>query len=393
MAKNNEQSPIVEKASQYVKEILRKTPTNYLYHNIKHTEDVVASANFLAKGFHLNKKDHDILVLAAWFHDVEYASNKELHEEKGAKIASDFLIKEDYDQHSIDQVVKCIKATKMHYQPTDFLEKLIRDADCAHLGKKIAQRRSDLLRMEWELVEGKHLSEIEWLKTNVDFLQDHKYYTTIAKSEWGPTKEKNLKKIEKQLNAIIVKEDDISTTKEEKEALKRSRGVETMFRVTLRNHINLSTIADNKANFLLSISAIILSLLLGELITDNKPVIAFVLPTLYFLVVCVITMVLAILATRPNISVGKFSREGLKNKKTNILFFGNFHAMPLEEFTWGINELMKEDELLYDSLTKDLYYLGKVLNKKYQYLRYAFNFFMFGIISSAIFYAIMLIIN
>ena len=35
--------------------------------------------------------------------------------------------------------------------------------------------------------------------------------------------------------------------------LRPDRGIETMFRTTYRTHINLSSIADNKANILLSI--------------------------------------------------------------------------------------------------------------------------------------------
>jgi len=249
--------------------------------------------------------------------------------------------------------------------------------------------------MEWELVNEKIYSEEEWIKSNLAFLGQHQFYTTIAKAEWDETKQKRITRLKKQLESLQPKKAKNKEKKDTKVIVndKRSRGVETMFRVTLRNHINLSRIADNKANFLMSVNAIIVSLLLGELITDNKPVVSLILPSIYFLIVCSITMVLAILAARPNITKGKFSRESLLQKKTNILFFGNFHKMPIDDFNWGMNELMKNDDLLYDSLTKDLYYLGKVMHKKYQLLRYAFTFFMFGIISSLLFYLVMMILR
>ena len=49
------------------------------------------------------------------------------------------------------------------------------------------------------------------------------------------------------------------------------RGVETMFRVALKNHMTLSNIADTKANILLSVNAIIMSLALSTLlpVLDN----------------------------------------------------------------------------------------------------------------------------
>ena len=391
MAKTKDQSAIVKKVSDYTSDLLSKLSTTYFYHNLKHTQQVVNSAIDLADALHLKPEEKEIVQIAAWFHDVGYIEGAENHEKVSAQMATEFLQKENYNAQAIEQVNQCILATQMGTSPNDYLEQLIKDADSAHLGKKSMQRRADLLRMEWEAVNQKKFSEEEWIKTNINFLQTHQYYTTVAQSEWGATKEKNLQRLLKAVENISSK--TIDSTNEEEVQIRRSRGVETMFRVTLRNHINLSRIADNKANFLLSVSGIILSFLLGQLISDNKPVVALIWPTLYFLVVCVITMILAILATRPNVTKGTFSREGLTQKKSNILFFGNFHAMPLEEFTWGINKLMQEDDLLYDSLTKDLYYLGKVLHKKYKYLRFAFSFFMFGIISSSIFYATMLLIR
>ena len=91
-------------------------------------------------------------------------------------------------------------------------------------------------------------------------------------------------------------------------------------------------------------------------------------------------MVFSILSSRPNISSGKFTREDIKNKKTNLLFFGNFHAMKVEDYEWGMKEMMKDADYLYGSLIKDIYYLGKVVGKKYRYLRIAYSIFMYGFV-------------
>lgn len=381
------ESKLLERVEAHAQQTLRQVPTAFLYHNLKHTQQVVKAASELADNLNLNSQDKEKLLIAAWFHDIAYSTSNDNHEEAGAAIAAKYLNEQGYDAASIAEVESLIRVTKLDAIPNTLLEKVMRDADCAHLGQKKFQRRTDLLRMEWEGTQNKVFTEQEWLQNNIDFLKNHQYFTAIAKTEWGATKQKHIAELEKQLGDVGLST-NITKTAEE---IKRSRGVETMFRVTLRNHINLSRIADNKANFLLSISGIIISLLLGELISDNNPVQSMLYPTVYFLVVCIITMVLAILAARPNVTKGEFTKEGLLNKKTNILFFGNFHKMPLDDFTWGMNEYMKNDELLYDALIKDLYFLGLVMNKKYKLLRYAFNFFMFGIISSAIFYGIMVL--
>ncbi len=95
-------------------------------------------------------------------------------------------------------------------------------------------------------------------------------------------------------------------------------------------------------------------------------------------------MIFSVLATRPKVTSGNFTREDIKNRKVNLLFFGNFHKIPLEDFKDGMKDMMNDRDYLYESLMKDLYYLGIVLDKKYKLLRYAYNIFMFGIILSVI---------
>ena len=78
----------------------------------------------------------------------------------------------------------------------------------------------------------------------------------------------------------------------------------------------------------------------------------------------------------------------VENKNVNLLFFGNFHKMKLNDFQWAMNELMKDKEYLYNSMTKDLYFLGKVLNRKYKILRITYTIFIIGILASVTAFAI-----
>lgn len=107
-----------------------------------------------------------------------------------------------------------------------------------------------------------------------------------------------------------------------------------------------------------------------------------------FLLFTVITIGLSVLATRPNITSGKFTKEDVKNKKVNLLFFGNFYKMSLGEYEWAINEMLKDKDYIYSSMTKDLYFLGKVLDRKYKILRNTYTIFLVGIIVSLVAFAI-----
>ena len=287
-------------------------------------------------------------------------------------------------------------STKMGTEPVTLGEKILNDADNSHFGKKGYVEICELLRQEWELLGIKTYTNSEWTEENINFFnKHHKFYTEYALENWQQTKDKNLANLYKVLKKQ--KQDESkSETKAAELAFKRKkaklpeRGIETMFRVTLKNHIELSNIADTKANILLSVNAIIVSLVLSNLVSklDNASNTYLIWPTVIFVLFTVISMILSVLATRPNVTSGKFTKEDVKNKKVNLIFFGNFHKMKLDDFEWAMSEMMQDREYLYSSMKKDLYFLGKVLNRKYKILRVTYTVFMIGIIVSVISFAI-----
>ena len=167
---------------------------------------------------------------------------------------------------------------------------------------------------------------------------------------------------------------------------KFEKGVDTMFRTTLSNHNNLSRYVDNKAHILLSVNAIIISISLSKIFPklDNPANVHLFIPTVILIGFSVASMICAILATRPSITKGSFTRKEVEEKKVNLLFFGNFYKMPYQDYNWAMNELMNDSEYIYNSMIKDLYHLGIVLEKKYRLLRNTYNIFMSGIIISVI---------
>jgi hypothetical protein len=58
--------------------------------------------------------------------------------------------------------------------------------------------------------------------------------------------------------------------------------------------------------------------------------------------------------------------------------------MKLDDYQWGMQELMDDRDYLYSTLTRDIYFLGIVLAKKYKFLSVAYNVFMYGIILSVL---------
>lgn len=378
-----------------------KLSSHYIYHNLAHTQLVVEKVKELSDLSNLSDSEKEILVLAAWLHDTGYTEGIEKHEEKSVSIAEDFLKNQNASEETIKAVKDLILATVMGYEPKNISEKIIRDADFAHIGSKDFGDATELLRKEWELTCDKTLTDAEWLEENIHFLtNNHRFYSEAASTNWTATKTKNLSRLLKLQNKI--KQDSVKLKQKKTElSFKKNkaelpeRGIETMFRVTLRNHITLSNIADTKANILLSVNAIIVSLVLSNLVSklDNASNKYLIIPTIIFVLFTVASIILSILATRPNITSGKFTKEDVANKKVNLLFFGNFHKMSLADFEWAMGEMMLDRDYLYASMKKDLYFLGLVLDKKYKILRLTYSVFMIGIIISVIAFTVAFNLN
>ncbi|MEM6892655.1 MAG: Pycsar system effector family protein [Bacteroidota bacterium] len=384
-------SEIVEKAEKYVSDLLQdELDTKFLYHNLRHTQRVVKSTKELLNYYNLGDTDNEKLLLAAWFHDTGYTKGVETHEKNSCGIARDFLKAEQYSSEQSETICDIIMATQRHYEPQNLNEQIIRDADASHFAQKSYWETTDFLKEELSLLGLTDFTAKEWRDENIKmFRNEHRFYTDYAQENWQEGKERNLKQ--------LVKEKKTEKEIAKKEALKAKyknespdRSVQTLYRVTLKNHLKLSDIADTKANILLSVNAIIISLVLANLIPklDNPSNTYLIYPTLIFIVFSVVSMVLSILATRPNVTSGKFTKQDVKDKKVNLLFFGNFHKMELPEYEWALQELVKDKEYVYSSLTKDLYFLGLVLDKKYKILRLTYNIFMVGMIVSVIAFGI-----
>ena len=388
---------LIVEVEKYVSSLLRsELPHTFIYHNFGHTKRVVKSTKELIEGEKIKGDDAENLLIAAWFHDVGYTKGCDKHEENSALITTAFLKDQNVDENRISAISNLILSTKMDAIPQTQLEKVLNDADNSHFGKKGYAEICDLLREEWEQLDIKYFTDIEWTQENITFFtQYHRFYTDYALENWQPTKDKNLASLfkilkkQKQEDKKVRKKDEELSLKINKAKLPE-RGIETMFRVTLKNHITLSDIADTKANILLSVNAIIISLVLSNLVSklDNPSNDYLIWPTVIFTLFTVASIVLSVLATRPNVTEGKFNKQDVADKKVNLLFFGNFHKMSLDDFEWAMGEMMKDRDYLYSSMKKDLYFLGKVLDRKYKILRLTYAVFMIGIIVSVISFAI-----
>ena len=390
--------------TQFFKE---NVPEQYVYHDLIHTQDVVRSCRQIGLAFGLPMEDLENLQIAAWFHDSGYDKGPENHEERSAEYVAAFLENYNYPSQVVDIIKDCIKVTKLPQNPVGLLQQIICDADLSHLGEKNYWMRTARVRQELIVTHNKLMTEEEWIEFELAFMIGQNYHTKVAKDMYQKRKLKHIAQLRKQqmrLNPDMSKVVDdifIFEKEEQKEKWKIlakqsnqeikhisvGRGVETMYRTTYDTHNNLSALADHKANLMLSINTIMISIVFSVLVPQLNNAPQLILPTVVLLTVCLTSIIFATLSTRPKVTTGEVTLDDIRNKRSNLLFFGNFYNMKLEDFQWGMMEMIKDSNFQYSSMTRDLYYLGKVLAQKYRYLTFCYNIFMFGMILSVILFA------
>jgi predicted metal-dependent HD superfamily phosphohydrolase len=398
---------VLKDAQALVTDLLsNKLSKSIRFHTLIHTQEVVAACEKIANAEQLPEDDRYALVLAAWFHDTGYTGGEAKdHETVSIQLANEFLATHGADEALRTKVTGCINATRMPQSPDTPLQQIICDADLFHLGTDAFKEKNRLLREELIEFGGHDLSKKAWRKINIRFLEGHDYFTVYAREKLMPAKEQHLAELKlKDKNDDDMKPDkkDKGKIKEKEKAAEAAaeakkkkekesqseRGMATVFRIMAQNHSALSQMADSKANILISVNSIILSIIISALIDKLQTDTYLQIPVAIIAVVCVASIVFGILATRPNVSGGTFTREDIAAKRTNLLFFGNFHNMSLDDYNWGMTEMLNDKYYMNNSMIKDNYFLGVVLAKKYRYLRIAYNVFMFGLIIAILAFAI-----
>ena len=153
--------------------------------------------------------------------------------------------------------------------------------------------------------------------------------------------------------------------------IKPRSSVDNLLRTVQQHHVQLSVMADMKANILITISSILLTIALAR---ANDPQLRPALLTLA--VACLISLVLAIIAVLPT-----FAARRSQNMSRNLLFFGHFASLTEEQFFREMEEVLATDPRLYELALRDIYSLGVYLyRKKFRFLRFAYVALLGGFI-------------
>ncbi len=352
----------------------------------------------------LQQQDRMKTSLAAWFLYTGFCSDPVNYQKTSAELASGFFEEKGLSPDIIQVIEETILATRYPQQPVTIQSQILCDAETSWMADKSFFQKLDLLRKEKSISVKKEIEEKSWIAEHIRLFENHTYFIPFSREMFEKKKDKNMLRLKEKLTALdgsqsIIQEPQlVPKTKEKPEAalsgdLKLERGVETLFRNTSRNQIHLIRLADYKANMIISINAIIISVILSFLIIRLDANKYLELPTIILVLTNIVTILIAISATRPRINMDNGSDEELKDVGNNLLFYGNFYKIPFEKFNRDIKKTIIDKEYLYDSLTKDIYHQGMLLVKKFRKINLSYTVFIIGLILSVIAFTISFLIH
>ncbi|MEN8137523.1 MAG: HD domain-containing protein [Bacteroidota bacterium] len=194
----------LQKTRQFIIEKLhhRFVDSTY-YHGVSHSLEVEEACIDICKSeLSISKNDAELLQIAALSHDIGHSEKKCGHEQLGCNFITKNLPVYGYSDKEIELIRRLILATKFPHEPKTKLEEIICDADLSYIASGSYHDQADRLRKELtELFDHKFDSNIEWLKYQLDFLKNHKFFTEYAMNYFEPVKKTIISDIEEKLNS------------------------------------------------------------------------------------------------------------------------------------------------------------------------------------------------
>ncbi len=167
--------------------------------------------------------------------------------------------------------------------------------------------------------------------------------------------------------------------------------LDTLYRNACRTQLELTSLADNKSNILISINGLVVTAITVVISLTPRPPSLLIVPLSILMVSCLFSLIFAVLSARPRVRPSAISPRDFRSDRANILYFNHFINVSPEEYVGSVNEIIQDPRRIYRHLTLHIYELGRVLAEKYRLLRFAYGIFLSGLfVSMAVFFGVLL---
>ncbi len=399
---------LIREAEQYVKNLfLTKKNELLLFHNMGYIKKTVSFANQLCEMEKVTGKEREDILVSAWLFSTGFLFDYVDYKKQSSKVAHQFLKEKGLDKQRIEKIIKIIETVLQNKIHDNICGEILYDASEFYLASEDFLLWVRYHRQERNYFLIPKLTKRSFWQTVQNFLNEHHYCTVSAQKMFEAEKEKNAAKIKFVLSQELLKQLPVNNhmlieeMKEEinqinlkvEKRLSSARGFDTLYRITSRNQVSLSSMADNKAHILITLNTLIVSAITTFALVKHHDLQFLIFPSIVTLSFSMISISYAIFATRPQIRPGVFKMDDFYNKKVSLIFYGNFYKMNYDDYEKAMTDMLKDQDLLLSNLNRDQYTLGKILGRKFKLLNISFTVFLVGFVISALAFLITLLLS
>ena len=383
---------------------------NIVYHDFKFATRLEGFVDKMCTEIGISEEDILLSKISSWIVSASFGKVTHKIDKNGAytnnisvvahKLALKLIDKEKLTEKQYDKIMLGLAELSYPIEPKSTVGLLLVDGLATDI---IAEQGKKKLKKFYEelLLNDVSISRNKWYDIAINIAQNYQLHHPFCKLNYNHLADtlalelqKEKKNLDKSKDLALKKELNISDI--ELKALKKNlnevkgrdgRGIQTVFRTMSKNHYTLNEMVDKKASIMITVNSIILSLVLGGIFKNNAPQdipheMVHSIPVLLLTLGSMGSIIFAILSTRPDSTHGHFTEDQIRDKKGNLLFYGNFHDMKERDYQWAFLQMLNDQEYMYENMIRDVYYIGKILKKKYSHIRISLNIFIVGIVLS-----------
>lgn len=376
---------LIKAALEYVSLFLEENGKNFLFHNYHLILQNVKTFKEISKNEKLTHDETEIAKLAIVFKDVGITGS-ESKELESQMVIDDFLNKVNLTPLQSEDFNSLMNFIRGNNEPRNKLEQVLRDSVDIYLAYPDALERMNLFRMEQELLYGKIYDDIDWLEFCKRYYVTHNFFTRYAKEKYGLQRNKNFLELERLIYKMkpdkhIQSKSSVMDMSNEPLTYKEA---EDLFKMTFRNYLDLITVADRKAELMIQVNSIMVSVVIAFSLRrlDDHPL--FMLPIIGILLVAIATIYFAIMASKPQEKIQR--NTGVNDNQ--VFFFGSFDRVDngfikisWEEYKNRMRDLASGNRgEVMQQIAQETFMVRKILAQKFKYISFAYRVFKYGLI-------------
>jgi len=376
-----------KKALDYIYHFFEQKGGDFLFHDFEHVQMMLEVFKTIAKNERLKKYDIEIAKLVVAFKDVGIV-DKGKPELDNQLIIDNFLSSVDLTSEQLEEFIYLMDYVRSQKAPKTKLERVLKDAVDIHLALPYALERMTLLRMERERLYGQVYDDVDWIELCRRYFITHNFYTDYANRKYGNQRNKNFLDLTRFLSKVKYEQEKQSRNNisEVSDASLNFKETEGLFKIAFRNYVDLVTVADRKAGLMIQVNSIIVSVIIAFTVSHLSKFHLFLIPIAIVLIVGLLTIFLAILASRPQEEIQK--NTGLNSNE--VFFFGSFDRIDNDfiKTTWSDyrnsmrNITNGNKGEVMQQITEETFIVRKVLAQKFKYISLSYKVFTFGLMAA-----------